>query len=205
LPQAIVGQDIALHAGKRYDEPWAAMIRERFGLEVPRKEDLPMGCVVAVVTLVGCLNDRMVRDLTPGALERFGLREQFQAVLDWYSGPFGFLCTHVHKLENPVPVRGFQGLWALDPASEKAVRAQLGESVATPNAQMDLIPRDPGDEALITRKDLSDLAHDGDLLGIAHERKRCVEIVRARAEHWRSSSNLVASALEHLAEEIERG
>jgi hypothetical protein len=126
------------------------------------------------MTFVGCIHSDPLFGPQPEDLPP-ALRPRFQDIQDWYSGPYGFLIADVRKLQRPVFCRGLQGLWPLDADTHSAVLNQLNG---------------PPPEA----------AHEA-----AHaERARCLAMIRARASHWRSNGNgLVASALDHLAEEID--
>lgn len=129
LPKGFVGQRFAVHAGKKYDDGWAHTIRSAFGLDVPGRGETTQGAVVAVATFAGCLDDPAYRKLTHDELSRLGLpAAQFDAVHQWFSGPHGFLLKDVRKLSEPVPCRGFQGLWTLPPEIEALVTARVGRA-----------------------------------------------------------------------------
>lgn len=213
LPPDFVGQRFAVHAGKKYDEPWAQMIANTFGLEVPAKSVIALGAVVAVATFVGCIDDDALEHLTRDDLLRMGMSPtKFDAVHEWYSGPYGFLVTDVRKMSTPIPCRGFQGLWHLPPEVEQAVLAQLadGSSVdapattspapATPQKRPEP-PTPPPEEPLGAPAQLTLIDP------VALERQRCARVIRGRAQVWlankTSAGRMVADALEHAATEIE--
>lgn len=130
LPSKFLGKRFAVHAGKKYDEAWAHMIRSAFGLEVPSREDITLGAVVAVAEFAACVDDRDQISTMPSYLvERVGSPEN---VHRWFSGPYGFLLADVRPLTEPVPCRGFQGLWTLPPAIEIAVCERIPSSVSPP-------------------------------------------------------------------------
>lgn len=128
LPRPLMGEHFAVHAGKKYDAAWAAMIRDEFGLDVPPREQLALGAVVAVATFVACVDERECAALTPGALYPMGVSAPLEAVRRWFSGPYGFLLGNVRKLSEPIPCRGFQGLWTLPPQIEALVIDQVGNA-----------------------------------------------------------------------------
>lgn len=126
LPDQFVGERFAVHAGKKYDDPWAEMIRSEFGLDVPKCGEIALGAVVAVATFASCIDHAGCDSLTDDVLRELGMTVRVERVRDWYSGPYGFLLRDVQKLAEPIPCRGFQGLWTLPPPIEKAVVDQLG-------------------------------------------------------------------------------
>lgn len=202
LPKGFVGERFAVHAGKTYDKDWAEMIADSFGLEVPEKSVIPLGAVIAVATFVGCIDDIALEGLTRDDLLRMGMSPtKFNAVHEWYSGPYGFLVDDVRKFSTPVPCRGFQGLWNLPPEIEKAVLAQLepGASIDAPEASP--LPTPPPEKTPPAPAQLTLLDP------VALERQRCVRVIRDRAQVWRANETgagrMVADALEHTAVEIE--
>jgi hypothetical protein len=118
-PHSLLGQRIAIHAGKK---------RER-GLFLPDGSTPPLfldqSAVVAVGTLVG-----YVCDDGNGRVEanHFGAEIMRAACASpWYQGPVGWIVVNRIALPTPVPCRGAQGLWTLPPDVEAAVMRQLGE------------------------------------------------------------------------------
>lgn len=108
-PRSIMGQYIALHAGKHWDYDGAAKIAQAHP-EMPRTSDLhPLG-IVGVARVV---------DVATSAIDDLPM-EQWH----WYFGPYGWVLEDVIALPKPVPCRGAQGLWPLPPAVLEAVRAQ---------------------------------------------------------------------------------
>lgn len=121
-PAGIIGQRIAIHAGKKYDEPaWTYLSdpttspidRARLScdgtFDVPDADEAVRGAVVAVATVTG----RMWRG--EGQIPHW----------PWYCGPCGWILQEVVALDTPVPCRGRQKLWVLPAEVEAAVRAQL--------------------------------------------------------------------------------
>lgn len=79
----IVGERIAIHAGKQWDHR---------SLATDGGADLPRGAVVATAVLVGHVT------------------ESDDA---FFCGPFGWLLEDIRKVDPPVPCRGYQGAWTL--------------------------------------------------------------------------------------------
>jgi hypothetical protein len=152
-PHSLLGQRIAIHAGKTCDEKMIDGIGAEFGI-VPATSDVPLlgygndlqrighlarGAVVAVGTLAG-----YVLDDGNGRVIPAGMRvpdeyppEKAKAICDetmrvarasrWYQGPVGWIVVNRIALPTPVPCRGAQGLWTLPPDVEAAVMRQIGE------------------------------------------------------------------------------
>lgn len=118
-PAYMIGERIAIHAGKRFDEeawtflsdPCCSPIDESLAAEdglfdVPCADEIARGAVVAVATLAEVL--------------RFGEGEA--RGWPWYGGPVGWVLTDVVAME-PVPCRGAQGLWDLPVDIERSLKA----------------------------------------------------------------------------------
>lgn len=111
---------LAIHASKTA-APW----RDFDGLSLATLKNLwpdlnaglslPSGAVIAVITLEECVPTESLKPT--GADYLFG---------NWTPGRFAWRRGPViHRLQAPVPCRGFQGIWNLDPAIEAAIHAQL--------------------------------------------------------------------------------
>lgn len=117
-PKDLIGQWIAIHAGRRYDARGAASIANELGLVVPEAEALPAVAIVAVGVL-----DRVVGsdDDSPGWDD------------PWFCGAFGWYLRDVVKIE-PVPCRGAQKLWVVPGSVLRQVRANFRAARAAPAA-----------------------------------------------------------------------
>lgn len=94
-PESIIGQAIAVHAGKMYDARGEQEII-RLGLEIPpRRYRTAYGAILGLATVKG-----VCRHLPEDP---------------WFSGPFGWLLDDVKPLEYPILCRGSQGLWTVPP------------------------------------------------------------------------------------------
>jgi len=99
-PRSVVGCRIAIHAGKVLDRDGLDDLRDR-GIE-PTHDELIRGAIVAVCTLTGYVRE---------------------SDSPWFTGPIGWTLENVVAID-PVPCRGFQGLWPLPPDIKKLVEAQ---------------------------------------------------------------------------------
>lgn len=132
-PRWMLGQRIALHAGKKYLTPgmtpdWT----QRPPAETPQG-------IVGVATIAGWLDTRdgrpvaQARETHPLGKGRFrDLHRVLRLDRDpWWCGPVGWLLDEVQALPEPVPCRGMLGLWTLPTDIERRVLAQLKGKVGT--------------------------------------------------------------------------
>ena len=94
-PKWLIGQRLAIHAGKGWDESW------NFWADHDENDPLyECGAgIVAVVTVVGVIT--------------MGARPWFDG-----TGPYGWVLADVVPVDPPIPCRGRQGLWQLPPEVE---------------------------------------------------------------------------------------
>lgn len=125
----LVGERIAIHAGKGHDGEVAVWTAHTAGTDNPGA-DLDAQGVVALATVVGWVDDR--ETMHPGELRHSASLTYTQAldviVSPWWSGPCGWVLADVVALPAPVPCRGALGVWRLPPDVEAAVRAQLARA-----------------------------------------------------------------------------
>jgi hypothetical protein len=96
-------------------------------LDALLNSELPLGAIVAIADLVGCLKmnpDYEFRQLpgfisldTPSALEK--------AVGDWKSGRYAWKLENIQALSNPIPYRGSQGIGNVSEEVQEQIRKQL--------------------------------------------------------------------------------
>lgn len=111
-PISMIGQRIALHAAKSWDDA-AIPFFIKLGIEHPARRELyPTGAIVGVATI-----DRIVT--TPKMLAADQAR--------WFFGEFGWVLTERITLLEPIPMKGAQGLRHLPPEVEGPLQAQLAE------------------------------------------------------------------------------
>lgn len=100
LPRSLLGQRVALHAGKTFSADAAAWIEDTFGLSVPPQSDHPTGIVATAVYR--------------GTAAEHGLEND-----PWYCGPVGWVFGGIRGLPEPVACRGAQGLWTVPEATAR--------------------------------------------------------------------------------------
>jgi hypothetical protein len=96
-PKSLIGQRIAIHAGKKYDPDDAATIASASvtPMNLLAEARQPTG-IVCTVVLAGVVTK------ADNPRERFGF---------WWAGPVGWVLEDVQRLPEPIPCRGAQGLW----------------------------------------------------------------------------------------------
>lgn len=97
----------------------SAPMRSYLGVE--RVSSLPLGCVVAVVDLVGCHRTEDLVERITDCERLFG---------DWSPGRYGWELQQVRVPSITIPVRGRQGLFYLSAEQTAAVRANLVPATA---------------------------------------------------------------------------
>lgn len=107
---------IAIHATKTWVEGTASLaLQEPYrgalgAAGVKFLRDLPLGAVVAVATLAGCVQtDVLLRDRS------YGVTPQEEAFGDYGEGRWGWLLRDIRRLPEPIPAKGAQGLWEWEP------------------------------------------------------------------------------------------
>jgi hypothetical protein len=111
VARTLIGQRIAIHAAKSWDNTAAPRMRDA-GLVVPMQVALPAGALIGVAT---------IGDVCGIA----GITDPEQKI--WAFGPFCIVLTDVRAIEHKVPCRGLPYFWPLPYDLEQRVLAQLEE------------------------------------------------------------------------------
>lgn len=115
-PKKVMGQLVAIHAGRQYDQRGDEWIRRTFPGLLPPAGWLPHGAIVGVAWLKGWI-DRP--------------EELPEAQRPWFFGPIGWVLENAIQLPDPVSCHGQQGFWPVPEHVLAVVRAQL-QRVAVP-------------------------------------------------------------------------
>lgn len=115
-PPDVIGEFIAIHAAKSWDEKGATFIGNMLadGSDPLFRDDPlahPCGVIVGVVRVVSVLD---INTDTPPDGQR-----------GWFFGPFGWVLDNVIAFAKPIEQTGAQGLRFLTSAVEAAVREQM--------------------------------------------------------------------------------
>lgn len=104
-PGRQIGQDLAIHAGKRLDRDAVDEIEYYFA-DMQDSPPMVFGAVVAVARLRGFAR-------TAEEIRRHGVDVDGRA---WWSGPghVAWILDDIRVLDRPIQCRGRQGLWTLD-------------------------------------------------------------------------------------------
>lgn len=106
-PEELIGDLVALHASREFDQLDGYLIRRRYGVAI-EQADCPLGAVVAVARLT----DVVTESQDP-----------------WFLGPYGWVFTEVARID-PVPCRGARRLWTLPPDVQLKVERGLRSNAA---------------------------------------------------------------------------
>lgn len=120
--RSLVGQTIAIHAAKRWDEhaltvawPFLTLKQYLISRELPHHRQ---GHIVAVAEVVKCARLRVEdADAALSAVVKEDPR-------------FGLQLSAVRSITAPIYARGRQGIWTLSPEEEAAVNAALARKEA---------------------------------------------------------------------------
>lgn len=133
LPQAMIGQRIALHASRQVDERAFPRIAEiapdvlpnvalgdRVGYERARDVVLKLGmtitsAILGTAVLTGQVDGRWFENPLPDDQRR------------WFFGPVGFVLDDIVRLPRPIEIKGALGFWKLPDDVERQVLDQLQE------------------------------------------------------------------------------
>lgn len=110
-PKALIGQLIAIHAGKKWDAARELDILEELDLDEWPPEALAEG-IVGVARVVDVVR-------TEAELDGMGLSAK------WFFGPFGWVLADVRALKEPIPIRGAQGLWRVPLTIQKRIEEEV--------------------------------------------------------------------------------
>lgn len=130
-PRKLLGELVAIHAGKTWDADGAAFIRARGFKLVEEGRDERIGAIVGVARIAGWLDRRPAKlieqpDGTESGLvtsERTAFHERLNN-LDrdpWWMGPVGILLVDARPIA-PVKCRGMQGWFTVPDDVEAVVR-----------------------------------------------------------------------------------
>jgi hypothetical protein len=122
-PRSIIGQRIAIHAGKTLDDNARKWIADETMVEPPMRGGYVIGAIESVATIVGAIaiNGNMVQRIGPLTSEQ--ICEAADSV--WFVGPIGWVLAGVTVLPHSIPCRGAQKLWDLPPDVERQVIEQV--------------------------------------------------------------------------------
>lgn len=108
---------LGIHAGRTVDraalDAYADIFRTHADL-LPAPDALPTGCIVGTAELVACLACSAALERRLTVLER--------RVGNFAAGRYAWQLRDRETLAQPIPARGYQGLWKWNPAPESGDR-----------------------------------------------------------------------------------
>lgn len=102
-PQSLIGERIAIHAGKSVDIEGAANIHDATGIVLPMR-GLARGAIVATARLASAFYAERL-----SAVQLVALDDQVK----WWCGPWAWCLEDVVRLDPVVPCSGKLGLWSV--------------------------------------------------------------------------------------------
>lgn len=128
-PASVIGQRVAIHAGKKLDDDGCITVGLRLmgqPLDLPNDDAFVHGAVESVATISIAVHFSEGYDI----IANHGVTEgELDAAFasPWrVPGMWSWVLTDVVALPKPVLCRGAQGLWILPEDVERAVLAQVG-------------------------------------------------------------------------------
>ena len=115
-PEDLLGERLAIHAGKIFAHEALQFLWDKFAVEVP--SELPAGVIIGTVRVVGILEQRQRNDFSVLSIRDY--RPAFaldHRALGWLVDPppgkrgYGWVFSDPIALAKPVPCRGAQGVW----------------------------------------------------------------------------------------------
>lgn len=91
-PETLIGQRVAIHAGKAFDDDAADWLELMTGQDIPPEDEHPTG-MIGTVLVTGVATQSSSR---------------------WFSGPFGWHIMDARPYDAPITIPGKQGLWDFD-------------------------------------------------------------------------------------------
>lgn len=119
-PASVIGQRIAIHAGKKLD---VGAHNSLIAHDVACPADYEDGYVRGAVESVATIHGYVICE--EGHAKAHGKADCRIVHNMWFTGPIGWVLTDVVALPAPVPCRGAQGLWTLPADVESAVLSQV--------------------------------------------------------------------------------
>jgi hypothetical protein len=140
-PASLIGERVAIHAGKTFDANafYSIFVEGLFGpvrSPYPADTAFPRGAIVGVATLDRVIALQYQRDermffggrfahLSPETIASWGLDADG---LRWFVGRFGWVFRDRRHIATPVECKGAQGLWTLPGDVEAQVVEQLARA-----------------------------------------------------------------------------
>lgn len=103
-PKWLIGEPIAIHAGRAYDPDGEDFIEFDLNVDTDDARRLHMGLIGTAIVVGFTFN----RSLVDG---RWPSTEREATVDRWLFGPYGWLLDEVRPFKRPLTCSGMQGLW----------------------------------------------------------------------------------------------
>lgn len=101
-PHSVLGKRIALHASARPEWGSREHIIRMSGKLIPK--DVPTGAIIG---------SAIVKGFTKASPDK------------WFFGPYGWYLREVHKLDEPIPIKGMLGCWTVPADIAEEIERQV--------------------------------------------------------------------------------
>ena len=123
-PEAMLGETIAIHAGKKWDDNGAEMCSDVLGSAYSSNSALHPEGVIGVARIVGWCDQSGTIIRREHHDINIPMAGNDLLWLFWLFGPVGWILRDARPLPAPIPCRGMQGLWRLPADVEALLLAQ---------------------------------------------------------------------------------
>lgn len=128
-PESVIGQRIAIHAGKAWDQDGDSVLCHLVEC-AGGHDNLPRGAIIAVATVAGWVTDGNIyktRMFAGNYLNAAPLAVKKARQSRWFTGSYGWILTDVIPLPEPIACKGNQGLWTVPVEIEADIDRQVGK------------------------------------------------------------------------------
>ena len=108
IPDDLLGEWVALHAGKSHDQAEWDSAEAIHGQPLPH--DIVFGAITSVVTFT---------HIVTRAMQVTGFKRK------WFFGPYGWVIGEKYVLDGPIPCRGMLSLWTVPEEIAADISRQL--------------------------------------------------------------------------------
>ncbi|MBF5043298.1 hypothetical protein FGE12_12940 [Aggregicoccus sp. 17bor-14] len=120
-PARVVGERIAIHSGLKWDDEGAAEVAR-----LAAADGVPPDVIAAHLHRARSVKGAIIGTVRIARVLRRDALDPTDSLHDspWFFGSFGWVCSDLVVLREPVPCRGMHKLWRVPPDVERRILAQ---------------------------------------------------------------------------------